>query len=184
VPGTFRQMSRFGARPDNAGMGGPERIEPGPGQESVWDYPRPPRVEPTAKLAIVRFAGVTVAESRRCLRVLETASPPAIYFPPEDVHTNLLEPGEGATFCEWKGTASYRDVVVDERRAAEAVWTYLAPNRRYAELAGFLAFYPGRVDGCTMDGEAVRPQPGGYYGGWVTGDVVGPFKGERGTGGW
>ena len=162
----------------------PERIEPGLGQESVWDYPRPPRVEPTSRLAVVRFGGVMVAESRRCLRVLETASPPAFYFPPDDVRLDLLEPGEGATFCEWKGMAAYRDVVVDGRRAMDAAWTYPTPNRRYASLAGHLAFYPGRVDDCTLDGEVVRPQPGRYYGGWVTDDVVGPFKGEPGTGGW
>jgi uncharacterized protein (DUF427 family) len=162
----------------------PQRIEPGPGQESVWDYPRPPRMEPTSRPAVVRFGGVTVAQSRRCLRVLETASPPTFYFPPEDVRLDLLEPGEGSTFCEWKGRAVYRDVVVDGRRAVEAAWTYPEPNRRYAELAGWLAFSPGRVDECTLDGEAVRPQPGRYYGGWVTDDVVGPFKGEPGTGGW
>jgi uncharacterized protein (DUF427 family) len=159
-------------------------MEPGPGQESVWDYPRPPRVEPDARLAVVRFAGVTVAKSRRCLRVLETASPPAFYFPPQDVRTDLLEPGDGATFCEWKGTAAYRDVVVGGRRAVDAAWTYPTPNRRYAGLAGFLAFYPGRVDGATLDGEVVRPQPGRYYGGWITDDVVGPFKGEPGTERW
>ena len=165
-------------------MAAVERVEPGPGQESVWDYPRPPRVEPTPKLAVVRIGGVTVAESRRCLRVLETASPPAIYFPPGDVREDLLAPGDGATFCEWKGTASYRDVVVGGWRVAEAAWTYLRPNPRYAELAGYLAFYPGRVDECRLDGEPVRPQPGTYYGGWITDDIVGPFKGEPGTGRW
>jgi uncharacterized protein (DUF427 family) len=161
-----------------------ERVEPGPGQESVWDYPRPPRVEPTSRLAVVRFGGETVASSRRCVRVLETASPPAFYFPPADVRMDLLEPGDGATFCEWKGTAAYLDVVAGGRRAVEAAWAYPRPNRRYAALAGWLAFYPGRVDECTVDGEVVRPQPGWFYGGWITGDVVGPFKGEPGTGGW
>lgn len=162
----------------------PQRIKPGQGQESVWDYPRPPRVESTSRLAVVRFGGVEVASSGRCLRVLETASPPTFYFPPEDVRVELLEPGDRATFCEWKGTASYLDVVVAGRRAVEAAWTYRAPNRRYASLAGWVAFYPGRVEECTLDGERVRPQPGRYYGGWVTDDVVGPFKGEPGTGGW
>ena len=161
-----------------------ERVEPGPGQESVWSYPRPPRVERDSRLAVVRFGGETVAESRRCLRVLETASPPTFYLPPEDVRSDLLEPGEATTFCEWKGRAAYLDVVAGGRRAVEAAWTYPTPNRRYASLAGFLAFYPGRVDECTLEGEIVRPQPGRYYGGWITREIVGPFKGEPGTSVW
>jgi len=161
-----------------------ERVEAGPGQESVWDYPRPPRVERDTRLAVVRFGGETVASSTRCLRVLETASPPTFYFPPEDVRLDLLEPGDGATFCEWKGAAAYRDVMAGGRRAVDAAWTYPTPNRAYAELAGCLAFYPGQVDECTLDGEVVRPQPGRYYGGWITSEVVGPFKGEPGTERW
>jgi len=162
-----------------------ERVEPGPGQESVWDYPRPPRMEPTSKRLVVVVAGVTVADSTRALKVMETASPPTYYVPPDDVRTDLLRPNDGrTTFCEWKGTASYLDVVVGDRIAARAAWTYPTPRPAFAELSGFVAFYPGRVDEATLDGERVRPQPGGYYGGWVTDGIVGPFKGEPGTEGW
>lgn len=161
-----------------------ERVEPGPGQESVWDYPRPPRVEPATRRVRVELGGEVVAESSRALRVLEKTSPPAYYVPREDVRMDLLEPGDGATFCEWKGRASYFDVRVGDRVAREAAWTYERPSPGYEAIAGHVAFYPGRVDACYLDEERVRPQPGTYYGGWVTGDVVGPFKGEPGSHSW
>jgi len=163
-----------------------ERVEPRPGQESVWDYPRPPRVEPSRRRVRVIFAGEVIAESDRALRVLETASPPTYYLPAEDVRSELLRPSPVGrrTFCEWKGLASYLDVVVGDRVAAEAAWTYGTPNRGYSELTGLIAFFPGRVDACFLDDEPVRPQPGSYYGGWITDDVVGPFKGDPGTDGW
>jgi uncharacterized protein (DUF427 family) len=162
----------------------PQRIEPGPGQESVWDYPRPPRVEPSTRRLRVVVDGVTVADSRRAVRVLETAGAPAYYVPPEDVRTDLLVPAQGNTVCEWKGTASYFHVQVGDRVARKAAWTYPDPNPEYAELQGWLAFYPARVDACLLDDEMARPQRGSFYGGWVTDDIVGPFKGERGTETW
>ena len=158
---------------------------PGPDQESVWDYPRPPVVVPSNRHVRVEHAGAIVADTRRALRVLETASPPAWYLPPEDVRTDLLERvATASTFCEWKGRAAYLDLVVDGARSRMAAWTYDAPTTRYAHIAGWIAFFAGRLDRVTVDGERVRPQPGGFYGGWVTDDVVGPFKGEPGTEGW
>lgn len=166
-------------------MNRPAPIPPGPGQESVWDYPRPPRVEPSARVARVELGGETVAESSRALRVLETAGAPTIYFPPEDVRSDLLEVvGDHSTFCEWKGTATYFDVVVGDERAARAAWTYRDPKAGYEQLRDYIAFYPGRVGAAWLGDERVRPQPGRFYGGWVTNDIVGPFKGEPGTEGW
>jgi uncharacterized protein (DUF427 family) len=162
----------------------PERIEPGPGQESVWDYPRPPRLERTARHLRVRLGGEIVAETRRGWRVCETAGGPVYYFPPEDVRRELLRPSPERSFCEWKGAATYFDVVVggDVRRGA--AWTYARPTEAFAPIRDHVAFYAGSMDECTVDGEIARPQPGGFYGGWITRDVVGPFKGEPGTEGW
>ncbi len=163
----------------------PATIDPaGPGQESVWSYPRPPRVEPTARLVRVEFNGVVIAESRRALRVLETASPPVYYLPPDDVRTDLLRPSGHLTVCEWKGSAEHSDLVVGTMSSPRAAWSYATPNPGYEQITGYFAFYPGRVDEATVDGERVRPQPGGYYGGWGTSEIVGPWKGEPGTQGW
>lgn len=175
----------FGWQAGKAGNEGPaSRVKPGPGQESVWDYPRPPRVEPSKRLVRIYFAEEEVARSIRALRVLETAGPPTYYLPAEDVATGLMVKAQGSSFCEWKGRAEYFDVVVGERRAEKAAWSYPAPKTEYGILAGYFAFYPGRVDACYLDDELVTPQPGLYYGGWVTRDIVGPFKGEPGTEGW
>jgi uncharacterized protein (DUF427 family) len=160
------------------------RIEPAPGQESVWDYPRPPRLEASTRHLQVVFGGETVADSRSALRVLETAGPPCYYVPAADVRVDLLTPVDRTTFCEWKGSASYFDVVVDGRTASRAAWTYPEPTDPFGPLRDHIAFYPGRVDACFLDGERVRPQPGEYYGGWVTDDIVGPFKGEPGSEDW
>jgi uncharacterized protein (DUF427 family) len=160
------------------------RVVPGPGQESVWDYPRPPRVEPSTRRVEVVFANQIVAASSRAVRVLETAGAPCWYLPPEDVRTDLLENANFRTFCEWKGTAEHFDLVVGDRRSGKAAWRYATPLPGYEAIAGWIAFYAGRVDAATVAGERVTPQPGGYYGGWVTADVVGPFKGEAGTEGW
>ncbi len=162
-------------RPDFAAM-------PGPGQESVWDYPRPPRLAPTAEEVEVRSDGLRLAFSTRALRVLETASPPTYYLPGEDVDWDLLRPLNDASFCEWKGRASYFALAGDSLGAAIA-WRYLQPRASFAAIDGHVSFYPGRVP-CFVDGERVRPQPGQFYGGWVTDRVVGPFKGEPGTGHW
>ncbi len=163
----------------------PPQAEPaGPDQESVWDYPRPPRVEPSARLVQVRCGGLLLAESRRCRRVLETSHPPVYYLPPEDVRMDLLEPASRRSWCEWKGLASYYHVTAGGRRREDAAWTYLDPTVPYKEIRGFVAFYPHAMDACLVDGEQVRPQPGDFYGGWITSDITGPFKGPPGTSGW
>ena len=159
-------------------------IPPGPGQESVWDYPRPPRVEPVSKPIEVIFNDVTVAQTHRAFRVLETSHPPTYYLPLDDVRADLLVAGGRRSFCEWKGAARYFDVVVDARRAAEASWSYPSPAEGFEDIAGHLAFYAPLMDRCLVAEEVVRPQPGGFYGGWITSDIVGPFKGEPGTAFW
>ncbi len=162
----------------------PRRIEPGPGRESVWDYPRPPRLEPSTKLVRVLFHGEVVAETRRALRVLETSHPPVFYIPPEDIRTRLLERSSRSTFCEFKGRARYHALRVGDRRSPDAAWSYPAPSRAFEPIRDHLAFYPSRVDECTVDGEVVSSQPGDFYGGWITAEVIGPFKGDPGTWGW
>lgn len=161
-----------------------KRVEPGPGQESVWDYPRPPRVETTDKHLRVVFNGVIVAETRRGKRVLETSHPPVYYFPPEDVRMEHLVKASGSSWCEWKGRASTYDVVVAGKQAKRGAWTYHQPSEGFEAIKDHIAFYPASMDGCYVDGERVRPQPGSFYGGWITDDVVGPFKGGPGTQGW
>jgi uncharacterized protein (DUF427 family) len=161
------------------------RIDPGPGQESVWDYPRPPSVVPSGRRVRIEHAGIVVADTERAVRVLETAGAPVWYLPREDVRTELLRPVPGfRTLCEWKGEATYFDLVVVEAVARRAAWTYARPLPGYEALRGRIAFYAGRVGAARVDGERARPQPGGFYGGWITDDVVGPFKGEPGTEGW
>ncbi|MFJ5228521.1 DUF427 domain-containing protein [Kitasatospora sp. NPDC088391] len=152
--------------------------------ESVWHYPRPPALVPDGRLVEVRFAGRLLASTRNALRVLETSHPPVFYLPPEDVDTALLRPADGGSLCEWKGLARYWDAVADDRESPRAAWSYPDPLPEYRALRDHLAFYPGRVDACTVDGETVRPQPGDFYGGWITDEVVGPFKGGPGTTGW
>ena len=162
----------------------PRRVEPGPGQESVWDYPRPPAIEASAHHVTVTIADVLVAESRRPIRVLETSQPPTYYFPPDDVRTDLLVPGTARSVCEWKGDASYWTAVVGARRVDDAAWSYATPTPRFTAIRDHLAFYPQRADVCTVDGEVVEPNEGSFYGGWITSKVVGPFKGAPGTLGW
>lgn len=162
----------------------PQRIEPGPGQESVWDYPRPPRIEASTRLVEVTLGGRTIASSRRSHRVLETASPPVYYLHPDDIEPGVIVPVDHSSWCEWKGEAAYFDAIVDGRTASQAAWAYPDPKPAFEGLRDHVAFYPGRVDGCYLDGELVRPQPGRFYGGWITREIVGPFKGEAGTTGW
>ncbi len=169
-------------RSDEPGVRRRER--PGPGQESVWDYPRPPRVEPTGQLVEVVLGGVVVARSARALRVLETSHPPTYYLPAEDFLPGSLRPAAGTSWCEWKGRAGYLDVAGGDVLAERAGWTYPRPQPPYEALTGHVALYPGRMDRCTVDGETVRPQPGDFYGGWITSRVAGPFKGEPGTRFW
>ncbi|HEX8348180.1 MAG TPA: DUF427 domain-containing protein [Actinoplanes sp.] len=152
--------------------------------ESVWDYPRPPRLERSAARVTVVHAGVTVVDSDRCRRVLETSHPPVFYVPRDDVAPGVLTPGRGRSVCEFKGVASYWDLVAGDTRVPAAAWSYEDPTPAFAALAGAVAFYPGRVDECRVDGEQVRAQEGDFYGGWITAGIVGPFKGAPGTTGW
>lgn len=161
-----------------------QRETPGPGQESVWDYPRPPRAEPTAKHICITFGGVVIADTQRAVRVLETSHPPVYYIPPEDIRMDLLTPTGRSTFCEFKGGARYWTLRVGQRTAENVAWSYPDPSPGFEVIRGCLAFYAGPMDVCTVDGERVTPQPGGFYGGWITSDVVGPFKGGPGTLGW
>ena len=169
-------MTPFSTRPE------PDPV--GPGQESVWDYPRPPRLEPVPQRLVVVLGGETIADTTRGLRVLETSHPPNYYFPVDDVVDGALEPTKGASFCEWKGRAHYFDVRGGDQVAPRAAWGYDTPNERFEAIRGFVAFYPALMDACFVDGERVEPQDGGFYGGWVTSAVVGPFKGGPGTRGW
>lgn len=161
-----------------------QRIEPGAGQESVWDYPRPPLLEDSEKHIQVVFAGVTIADTRRAKRVLETSHPPVYYIPPEDIKMEYLAQTDRTSWCEWKGRASYYSITVNGRQATNAAWFYPDPQNAYAAIRNHVAFYPQQMDACYVDGERVQPQPGGFYGGWITSDVVGPFKGGLGTAGW
>lgn len=162
----------------------PKRIEPGPGQESVWDYPRPPRLEDTDKQIQVLFNGVVLADTRRAKRVLETSHPPVYYIPPQDVQMDYLIPRFNTSFCEWKGEAHYYGVLVGERQVDIAAWYYPQPAPAFATLQMHIAFYAQYMDACTVDGVEVVPQPGGFYGGWITPDIVGPFKGDPGSDLW
>ena len=164
----------------------PARIEPGPGQESVWDYPRPPRVEPVTDRLRVVVDGETVADTIGGLRVIETAGAPVYYIPPGDVRADRLGRGRGrTTVCEWKGVATYHSIVgARGTRIDDAAWSYEDPNPGYEAIRGYLAFYAGRVDEAWVGDERASPQPGGFYGGWVTSRIVGPIKGEPGSGGW
>lgn len=150
----------------------------------MWDYPRPPCVEPTPKRLRVLFNGQTVAETQRCLRVLETSQPPTYYFPPEDVRQESLTRTGYRTLCEWKGVAVYFTLLVHGKVSQNAAWSYPNPSAGYEAIRDYVAFYPARVEACYVDDVLVHAQEGSYYGGWITPDVVGPFKGEPGTEGW
>ena len=152
--------------------------------ESVWDYPRPPRVEPSGELVEVELGGRVVASTRESWRVLETSHPPTYYLPRAAFERGSLRAATGRSWCEWKGQAGYFDIVAGDAVASRAAWTYELPSPGFEVLAGAVAVMPGLVDRCTVDGEVVRPQEGGFYGGWITSRVVGPFKGGPGTAGW
>ncbi len=161
-----------------------KRIEPKAGQESVWDYPRPPRLVPVSKHIRVEFAGATIASTNRAYRVLETSHPPVYYLPPADVRTEFLTAASGSSFCEWKGMAGYYDLSIGGRTVGNAAWSYPKPTPAFLPIAGYIAFYPSKMDACYVDDELVEAQPGDFYGGWITSDIVGPFKGDSGTWGW
>ena len=159
-------------------------VEPETGQESVWDYPRPPRVEATARQVEVVFNGEVIADTRRARRVLETSHPPVYYIPPEDIQMEYLTMTGRNTWCEWKGQASYYNLSVGDRQVNDAAWFYPRPTPGYEAIQGHVAFYPGKMDACYVDGERVRSQSGDFYGGWITNGIVGPFKGGPGTVSW
>jgi uncharacterized protein (DUF427 family) len=162
----------------------PEPIPPQPGQESVWDYPRPPRLEDTNKPIEIVFNGVTIANTRQAKRVLETSHPPVYYIPPADIQMEYLIPSPRTTFCEWKGRGAYYHLAVGDKRLDDVAWYYPEPSTTFADIKDHVAFYPAPMDGCYVNGEKVDPQPGQFYGGWITSDIVGPFKGIPGSWGW
>ncbi len=165
-------------------MRGVRRERPGTGQESVWDYPRPPALVPSGERVQVVLGGSIVADTRVSYRVLEISHPPTYYLPASVFGDGTLRAVDGSSHCEWKGAATYYDLVSGDITAARAAWGYPRPTAAFAALRDHVALYPGRVERCLVDGEVVRPQPGEFYGGWVTSKVVGPFKGAPGTWGW
>lgn len=162
----------------------PQPIKPGAAQESVWDYPRPPRVEPRSERVVVRLGGQVIADTTDSVRVLETSHPPVYYLPIDAFPAGVLVPVMGTSFCEFKGQAHYFDVVAGGVAAPRAGWTYPEPNRGFDGLSDRVALYPGKMDSCEVGGERVMPQAGGFYGGWITSQIVGPFKGGPDTMGW
>jgi len=157
------------------------RIPPQPGQESVWDYPRPPKLEPTNKLIEVIFNGVAIARTNQAFRVLETSHPPVYYLPPCDVQMQYLQLEPDHSYCEWKGIASYYSLSVNGKIAKKCAWFYAEPTAKFAAIKNYIAFYAQLMDACYVNGELVKPQPGNFYGGWITADIVGRFKGEAGV---
>ena len=156
-----------------------------PRVEHVWDYPRPPAVEACARRVRLELGGELIADSTHALRVLETSHPPTVYLPPDDVRGDLLTASDArSTWCEFKGAARYLHAVAGERGVDPVGWSYADPSPGYVALRDHVAFYPGRVDGSWLDDERVHAQAGDFYGGWITADLVGPFKGPPGTLGW
>lgn len=155
---------------------------PKKGQESVWDYPRPPRLEIDHREVLVKYHSTLIARTHRAIRILETASPPTYYIPPSDVIWEELEPHPGLSFCEWKGSASYWSLRSSDVKEPTA-WSYCHPSDAFADIANYVCFYAGKV-ACYIDGERVKPQSGRFYGGWITNALTGPFKGEPGTESW
>lgn len=157
----------------------------GPGQESVWDYPRPPALVPSAELVTVEHHGIELARTRRSWRILETSHAPAYYIPRDDVALAYLRPSATRTVCEYKGVASYADLVLpDGTTVRDVCWWYEHPSPGYEKMAGAICFYPQRVDRCTVDGEVVKPLDDPFYGDWPTSRIAGPYKGGAGTAGW
>ena len=161
-----------------------KRIEPGAGQISVWDFPRPPALQAVGDRVTITYDGRTLCDTTAAHRVLETSHPPTYYLPREDFDESMLRPAEGGSFCEWKGMARYWDVVSGDRFEPRVAWSYPTPTPGFEAIRDHLAVYCGPMDRCTVGGHVAGPQPGGFYGGWVTPEVVGPFKGGPGTMGW
>ncbi|AFY73066.1 hypothetical protein Syn7502_00951 [Synechococcus sp. PCC 7502] len=170
--------------PFNQIVNKPIPIPPQQGQESVWDYPRPPRLEDTSKLIEIVCNGVVIAKTNKAKRVLETSHPPVYYISPEDIVMEYVIPASGTSFCEWKGLAIYYSVKVNGKLLEKVAWSYPEPTEAFSSIKDYIAFYPAPMDGCYVNGEKVTPQPGGFYGGWITSDIVGPFKGDRSSMGW
>lgn len=163
----------------------PPRPDPvQPGQRSVWDFPRPAIAEPCDAHIRIEHRGMIVAETRNAICTYETSHPPSYYIPPQDVAPGLLRRASGSSFCEWKGAASYWDVVIGDEVLQRVGWSYASPTASFAILRNHIAFYAGPFDKCTVNGETVIPQPGAFYGGWITFGFAGPFKGGPGTMGW
>ena len=162
----------------------PPPDHPALGQESVWAYPRPAIAEPSVARIMIEHAGVIVADTRASIRTLETSHPPSYYIPPKDIAPEVLRRASGSSFCEWKGAAVYWDVVIGDIVLPRVGWSYSNPSRAFAMLRDHLAFYAGPFDRCSVDGEAVMPQPGDFYGGWISRNLAGPFKGGPGSRGW
>lgn len=156
----------------------------GPGQESVWGYPRPAVAEPTTRHVRIEHRGIVIADSHAPVRTLETSHPPSWYIPPADVTQRLFRRSERRSFCEWKGEAVYWHIDLGDTVLRDVAWSYPHPTRAFAALRDHLAFYAAPFDRCSVNGEMVRPQPGGFYGGWITVDLAGPFKGVPGSMGW
>lgn len=156
---------------------------PAPGQVSVWDFPRPPQLAADSREVVIRWGDVELARTRRAATALETAHPPSFYLPWSDVAREFFLPAPGASFCEWKGAAQYWSLVDGARRLVAVAWSYPQPLAGAEAIAECVALYPTALD-CTVDGAPVRPQPGRFYGGWITPELVGPFKGEPGSEGW
>ncbi|MEL7189419.1 MAG: DUF427 domain-containing protein [Pseudomonadota bacterium] len=169
-------MSLFGGHPD------PDPVKPG--QESVWDYPRPAICEATARRIQIIHQGIELVDSSRAWRTLETSHPPTYYIPREDIAMEHFEPNSRRTLCEWKGQAGYFDLVIGDERIVGAAWTYTNPTPTFESIREFLAFYPDPLDQCLVDGEQITPQPGQFYGGWISQYEAGPFKGVPGSRFW
>ena len=154
---------------------------PGPAQESVWSYPRPAIAEASGRHVRIEHRGQMIADSRASVRTLETSHPPSYYIPPADILMSTLRRSTRRSFCEWKGEAVYYDVAIDGDVLRDVAWSYPAPTPAFAILRDHIAFYAAPFDRCFVDGEPVVPQPGGFYGGWITSDLAGPFKGIPGS---
>lgn len=161
-----------------------KRVQPGPGQESVWDYPRPPALRACSKPVRIELDGEVLANTSNALCILETSHPPTYYLPREDIEMKWLLPTAKTSYCEWKGKAAYFDILKAAEHYKHVAWTYPDPNPVYAAIKNYIVFYAQFMDACYVGDEKASPQPGGFYGGWVTSDVVGPFKGDPGTMGW
>jgi len=155
----------------------PFAVKPNEGQESVWDYPRPPKLDPDKRLVTVKSDDITIAETRRAIRILETASPPVFYIPPEDVNTQYLVQSDQQTQCEWKSTAVYWHLKFKDNKIDNACWSYPVPFDEFEAIKGYFSFYPAKVN-CFVGHERAAPQPGNFYGGWMTSEIVGPVKGD------